>query len=150
MGIFDFLIIGVVIYFVFFRGKKAKKVEKHPRPVASPSREPQVPKREEVVLPLDAEEEMDDEFIPIATVAEGKSGEMLESYPQNDKFSSQSAVYYNQAETSTREESYENESVENLNQPLDNENENNSVLAFDSEEMKKGIIYAEILKRPYN
>jgi len=40
--------------------------------------------------------------------------------------------------------------TENISQVIQNEDEKSVIFTFEEDELYKGIIYSEILKRPYN
>lgn len=68
--------------------------------------------------------------------------------PKNEGFAVFEHVPIESVDKSHSSPGYQNPFVENIQQSIDNEQQNNIDLQFDTEEIEKGIIYSIILKRP--
>lgn len=128
----DIIILAAILLpiFIKFRKKKQAKSSHKPRPVetVSPNRESKnAPIAEDASFEdFDANSSKNDEYFTYETL----EPEVSENFDE--------VAYYSQ------------KNVENNQQIIENEEVKNTELQFDTEEIKKGIIYSIILEKPYN
>ena len=154
-GLMDTLITIAVVALFFIssyakaKKKKAQQAQRRQQQMRrQPAPAPVTPSFEESEKPLwqDFMENVQEETEEKPFV----SSSSYEEIPKN-----QSYFTYETIEPEIKEESHDKETsfgeaVEKNVQNIDNEGEKMSPISLDLEEIYKGVVYSEILKRPYN
>ena len=78
------------------------------------------------------------------------SSTSYEEIPKNSSYFTYETYEPEITEETHREETFSEEPVEKSVQNIDNEIEKTGLISIEMEELYKGIVYSEILKRPYN
>jgi hypothetical protein len=72
------------------------------------------------------------------------------NYPKNEEYFTYETIESEEKAYYTKNSLQREKEVENEMQVIENEGINNLDLSFSQDELIKGVIYAEILKNPYN
>lgn len=136
----EILITGLIllVYFIFSGKKKKRQKEKPiPGPVYEGADENWQP-----------EESAQPQFTPppIQVHLEENFG----NYPKNEEYFTYETIESEEKAYYTKNSLQREKEVENEMQVIENEGINNLDLSFSQDELIKGVIYAEILKNPYN
>lgn len=132
----------VVGYFLLFGRKRKKTAQPKNQTQRSNNEKPSRPTFEELMS------EQMSTMQPEPIMPESTNNE--EIYPKKEEYFTYETVI---DEETTIAENFENESSKvdaNDAQVNDIQKENNSLINLDSDELIKGVIYSEILQRPYN
>ena len=133
MKIWDVVITIVVILAYFLLSPKKKQVKKNPPPLLNTE-----------------EEDGDVEPAVIPNVKENYKPLNRENLSQENKyFTYESSDSSNEVSYETLTPKHEMK-TENISQVIQNEDEKSVIFTFEEDELYKGIIFSEILKRPYN
>ena len=143
----DTLITIGIIAFVLLRAymKANKKAQQQAQRRAQPRPTPQpVPPAGE---PRPFWEES---YTEESSFGEAEEPTSYEEIPKNDSYFTYEKIEPEINATRPSEESYSEMNVETSVQNIENESEKKPQISVDMDEFYKGIIYSEILKRPYN
>lgn len=132
----------VVGYFILFGAKKKKKATPPPKKKYAMENESPQRMNSETEEMFSTEEE---EFLSQET-----SDSYANFYPKNAKYFTYETIADEEQDFNKKSESFFDTGVEEESQIIDNEQENNSIIDLSKDELVKGVIYSEILKRPYN
>ena len=135
-------IIGFFLLRAFHKSKRAAQKKRRPLPSSvftMPEKEAEPTFREEFEIPR-AETRQSPQFVTSTN----------EETPKNDSYFTYETIEPEiGGDDHVRDNSFHDD-VEKIVQNIDNETEKMSQITFEKEDLIKGIIYSEILKRPYN
>lgn len=140
----DLIITAVVVlgYFLLF-GRKRKKATQSKKQVQRPNQR-QNPRP------------IFEEFMPEEPAVEhpetimSESANNAEIYPKNEEYFTYETVTDDEVNFAENSEKKSTKTESDEKQDVGTQKENNSLIDFDSDELVKGVIYSEILQRPYN
>ena len=132
-------IIAFVLLRAYSKSKRRAQQQAQRRPKPSPFQQPTVMSEPEwETLEPDYREE------------EAKQPTSYEEIPKNSSYFTYESIEPEINGEGTSVESYSEKNVETNVQNIENEDEKKRQISIDLNEMYKGVIYSEILKRPYN
>lgn len=154
-GLIDILItIGI---FVFFFVSYSSKIKKRRQQLQQQEQQKARQRSARPMVPPTSESEEEPSWHEIfefeqTVTKQGPSvaSSSYEEIPKNQSYFTYETIEPEIKENVRAEETSYNESVEKNVQNIDNEMEKSPQFSLDMKEIYKGVIYSEILKRPYN
>lgn len=132
----------IVVGYFFLFGKKKKK------PSPTPKRTPVMEQESPAMLdPEIAYQFSEGEETFLSQESNISSADF---YPKNEKYFTYESIIDEEQNFNQNSGNFSDKKVEEESQIIDNEQESNSPIDISKEELIKGVIYSEILKRPYN
>ena len=152
-GLKDTLVTIAIVAFFFLSSyikMKKKQAEQARQRQQRQQNRPVPPMQEAPVESAGPIWQEDSEIIPETETEFTVSSTLSEEIPKNQDYFTYETYEPEIKEEIPKEETSSKESVEKNVQNIDNEIEKTPPISLDMDELYKGIIYSEILKRPYN